>query len=59
MTLDEQSIYEDHILRHYEEPYHNEPFVSATHRQRIDNGRNRSPSQGRPRWKTVSCGDRP
>ena len=37
MTLDEQSIYEDHILRHYEEPYHNEPFARATHRQRIDN----------------------
>jgi len=35
--IDESSIYEDHILRHYEEPYHNEAFASATHRQRIDN----------------------
>jgi len=37
MPLDEQRIYEDHILRHYEEPYHNEPFARATHRHRVDN----------------------
>ena len=37
MTLDEQGIYEDHILRHYEVPYHNGPFAQATHRQRVDN----------------------
>lgn len=36
-TTDEQRFYEDHILRHYEEPYHNESFSNATHRQRIDN----------------------
>jgi len=36
MPLDEQSIYEDHILRHSEEPYHNEPFAKATHRHRVD-----------------------
>ena len=34
---DESAIYEDYILRHYEEPYHNERGASATHRQRIDN----------------------
>jgi nitrogen fixation protein NifU and related proteins len=37
MANDESTIYEDHILRHYEEPYHNDPFTSATHRHRIDN----------------------
>ena len=37
MTLDEQSIYEDHILRHYEEPYHNAVLANATHRRRVDN----------------------
>ena len=34
---DESAIYEDHILRHYEQPYHNARFASATHRHRIDN----------------------
>ncbi|MBI2481867.1 MAG: iron-sulfur cluster assembly scaffold protein [Planctomycetia bacterium] len=34
---DESTIYEDHILRHYEEPYHNESSSHATHRQRLDN----------------------
>ncbi|MEO8493494.1 MAG: iron-sulfur cluster assembly scaffold protein [Planctomycetota bacterium] len=34
---EESAIYEDHILRHYEQPYHNERFASATHRQRVDN----------------------
>jgi nitrogen fixation protein NifU and related proteins len=34
---DESAIYEDHILRHYEEPHHNDSLASATHRQRIDN----------------------
>lgn len=37
MTLDEQRIYEDHILRHYDEPYHNASFAEATHRHRVDN----------------------
>jgi nitrogen fixation NifU-like protein len=37
MSADEAGIYEDHILRHYEEPYHNESFADATHRQRVDN----------------------
>ena len=36
-TIDEQRFYEDHILRHYEQPYHNGSFPSATHCQRIDN----------------------
>ena len=34
---DESAIYEDHILRHYEEPYHNATVADATHRQRLDN----------------------
>jgi nitrogen fixation NifU-like protein len=34
---DESTIYEDHILRHYEEPYHNACFANTTHRHRIDN----------------------
>ncbi|HUG70209.1 MAG TPA: iron-sulfur cluster assembly scaffold protein [Pirellulaceae bacterium] len=37
MSADEARIYEDHILRHHEEPYHNESFADATHRQRVDN----------------------
>lgn len=37
MASDEATIYEDHILRHYEEPYHNESSFDATHRKRIDN----------------------
>ncbi len=37
MTIDEQRLYEEHILVHYEEPYHNEPFADATHQQRVDN----------------------
>lgn len=37
MSLDEQRIYEDHILRHYEEPVRNKPSPRATHRQRLDN----------------------
>jgi len=37
MSLDEQRIYEGHILRHYEEPFHNKPFPKATHRHRVDN----------------------
>jgi len=34
---DESAIYEDHILRHYEEPYDNATFADATRRQRVDN----------------------
>ena len=34
---DESTIYEDHILRHYEEPHHYESFAGATHRRRVDN----------------------
>ena len=37
MTEDQQQFYEDYVLRHVEQPYHNAPFADATHRQRIDN----------------------
>jgi len=37
LMTDESAIYEDHILRHYEEPYHNGSYAKATHQQRVDN----------------------
>jgi len=37
MNDDQAEIYEDHILRHFEEPHHNASFAAATYRQRIDN----------------------
>ncbi|TWU59762.1 NifU-like protein [Rubripirellula tenax] len=29
--MSEQDIYEEHVLDHYEDPYHRGPFESATH----------------------------
>ena len=34
---DEQQVYEDHVMRHFEEPYHRGHLTDATHRQRVDN----------------------
>lgn len=31
MAPSEQDIYEEHVLDHYEDPYHRGPFQSATH----------------------------
>ena len=34
---EEQRVYEDHVLPHFEQPYHRGPLALATHRHRIDN----------------------
>lgn len=34
---DEQRVFEDHVMRHYEEPHHRGPLIDATHRCRFDN----------------------
>jgi nitrogen fixation NifU-like protein len=34
---DEQRLYEDHVLRHFEEPYHRGHLATATHLHRVDN----------------------
>ena len=34
---DEDRLYEEHVLRHYEEPYHRGTLADATHRHRIEN----------------------
>jgi len=39
MSLDEQQLYEEYILRHVDEPYHRGRLPGATHRRRIDNPR--------------------
>ena len=33
----EQDIYEDHVLDHYEDPYHRGPLEGATHAHEADN----------------------
>jgi nitrogen fixation NifU-like protein len=33
----EQDIYEEHVLDHYEDPYHRGPFAEATHAHEADN----------------------
>jgi len=33
----EQDIYEEHVLDHYEDPYHRGPLASATHAHEADN----------------------
>ena len=33
----EQDIYEEHVLDHYEDPYHRGPFDQATHAHEADN----------------------
>ena len=33
---DEQRLYEEHVMRHYEEPYHRGQLADATHRRRVD-----------------------
>ena len=37
MSPDEQDIYEEHVLDHYEDPYHRGPFEGATHAHEADN----------------------
>ena len=37
MSASEQDIYEEHVLDHYEDPYHRGPFDTATH---SDEGKN-------------------
>lgn len=37
MSASEQDIYEEHVLDHYEDPYHRGPFTAATH---ADEGKN-------------------
>jgi nitrogen fixation NifU-like protein len=34
---DEQRLYENHVMRHYEEPHHRGSLADATHRRRVDN----------------------
>ena len=33
----EQDIYEEHVLDHYEDPYHRGPFGEATHAHEANN----------------------
>lgn len=33
----EEELYEEHVLRHFEEPFHRGLLAEATHRQRVDN----------------------
>jgi len=37
MSLDEEEIYQEHVLDHYEDPYHRGTCVAATH---ADDGKN-------------------
>ena len=37
MSASEQDIYEEHVLDHYEDPYHRGPCSSCTHRHEDDN----------------------
>lgn len=37
MPLDEAAIYEQHVLRHFEEPCHRGKLAKPTHRARLDN----------------------
>lgn len=37
MSNSEQDIYEEHVLDHYEDPYHRGPLVGATHADEGDN----------------------
>jgi len=37
MPDDEEEIYEQHVMRHYEEPYHNGHLGNPTHVHRSDN----------------------
>jgi nitrogen fixation protein NifU and related proteins len=32
-----ERLYEEHVLRHFEEPFHRGLLTEATHRQRVDN----------------------
>ena len=35
--IDEADMYENHVLRHFEEPYHRGKLEGATHGRRVDN----------------------
>lgn len=37
MPNSEDELYQEHILEHYEEPYHRGPLAGATHRHEDDN----------------------
>lgn len=37
MSPSEQDIYEEHVLDHYEDPYHRGPLETATHAHEADN----------------------
>lgn len=37
MSASEQNIYEEHVLDHYEDPYHRGPLSGATHAHQADN----------------------
>jgi nitrogen fixation NifU-like protein len=37
MAADERDIYEEHVLDHYEDPYHRGPLEAATHAHEGDN----------------------
>ena len=37
MSSDEEEIYQEHILDHYEDPYHRGPLDRATHQHEDDN----------------------
>ena len=37
MAANEQDIYEEHVLGHYEDPYHRGPLEAATHAHEADN----------------------
>ena len=37
MSSNDQNIYEEHVLDHYEDPYHRGPLDSATHSHEADN----------------------
>lgn len=37
MAEDQEDIYEQHVMRHFEEPYHRGTTARATHRHRMDN----------------------
>jgi len=37
MAADEEEIYQEHILEHYEDPYHRGPCPGCTHRHEDDN----------------------
>lgn len=37
MTTDDERVYEEHVLPHFEQPYHRGSLKEATHEARVDN----------------------